>query len=354
MNRTRTLAILSKDLRDALRDGRVLVLLLLPIGFAIWFNATAPDDEAPKVEVAIVDPDGTGIGEELRRTATGSVDVRTRAVGDAEAARLLVATDEVGLAIITSAPTDTGPARARLLMAEDATPTVQGVAAIAPDAVARASGRQPAAAVRVETVEVTEQSPFRALGARTFSVVFALLLLAAFVAVMIVPMMVGEEVEKGTFGALRLAATGPEILLAKALSGLIFAAAGIGITVGVTDLELHDPAQFAGAAFALVVSLIGFGLLIGLLVGNANTINTYGGVLLMPVSAAIVAVFFVEDGVVATVLDVLPFTQAARLLADGVAAPVPFGAGATAWAVVAAWAVLGYILLVRLVTRREV
>ena len=200
---------------------------------------------------------------------------------------------------------------------------------------------------------MTEQTPFNALGARTFLVVLAIVLLAAFVSVMVVPMMLGEELEKGTFGALRLAATGPEILLSKALSGIIFAATGIGIAVVATGLELSDPLLFAGAAFALVVSLIGFGLLIGLVVGNANTINTYGGVLLMPLSVAAGAVFFIEGGVVDTVFDLLPFTQATRLLADGVAAPAPFGAGASAWVVIVAWAALGYALLVRLATRRE-
>ena len=353
MNLTRMRAILGKDLRDALRDGRILVLLLLPIGLAVLYNRTTPEDDVPRVEVAVVDPERTGIGDELRRSAAGSVEVRLRSASDEAAARRLVETDEVGLAVVASAPTGPGPARARLLLAEEADPAAQGVAAIAPDATARASGREPAAAVEVETVPLTEQTPFNALGARTFLVVLAIVLLAAFVSVMVVPMMLGEELEKGTFGALRLAATGPEILLSKALSGIIFAATGIGIAVVATGLELSDPLLFAGAAFALVVSLIGFGLLIGLVVGNANTINTYGGVLLMPLSVAAGAVFFIEGGVVDTVFDLLPFTQATRLLADGVAAPAPFGAGASAWVVIVAWAALGYALLVRLATRRE-
>ena len=117
MNLTRMRAILGKDLRDALRDGRILVLLLLPIGLAVLYNRTTPEDDVPRVEVAIVDPEGTGIGDELRRSAAGSVEVRLRSASDEAAARRLVETDEVGLAVVASAPTGPGPARARLLLA---------------------------------------------------------------------------------------------------------------------------------------------------------------------------------------------------------------------------------------------
>ena len=95
---------------------------------------------------------------------------------------------------------------------------------------------------------------------------------------MVVPIQTAEELETGTFGALRLAATGPEILAAKALAGYVYGAAGVGLTVVLTGLDVHDPLLFFGAAFALIVSLVGFGLLLGLLVPNANAINTYAGV----------------------------------------------------------------------------
>ena len=59
-------------------------------------------------------------------------------------------------------------------------------------------------------------------------VLIVIVLLVGFVAMMVVPIQTAEELETGTFGALRLAATGPEILAAKASAGFLYGAAGIG------------------------------------------------------------------------------------------------------------------------------
>ena len=49
----------------------------------------------------------------------------------------------------------------------------------------------------------------------------------------------------------------------------------------------------------------------------------------------------------------LPFSQAARLLGNGLSAEDPFDTGLVAWAVIAAWAIAGYAILARIATRRE-
>ena len=63
--------------------------------------------------------------------------------------------------------------------------------------------------------------------------------------------------------------------------------------------------------------------------------------------------FFVESGIFATVLDLLPFSQAAKLLGDGLSADKPFDAGLASWFVIAVWALPGYVILARISTRRE-
>jgi hypothetical protein len=110
-----------------------------------------------------------------------------------------------------------------------------------------------------------------------------IIVFVTFVAMIVVPIQTAEELETGTFGALRLAATGPEILAAKA-----------------------------------------------------------------------VAVFFVEAGIFGTILDLLPFSQAAKLLGNGLSTPAPFDTGPLAWIVIAAWALLGYAILARIASRREI
>jgi ABC-2 type transport system permease protein len=186
-----------------------------------------------------------------------------------------------------------------------------------------------------------------------FAGLFAVVMVVVFVGLMVVPLQTAEELETGTFGALRLAASGPEILMAKALVGYVYAAVAVAITVALTDLPMDDLPQFAAAAAALIVTLVGFGLLLGLLVRNAGALNAYGGVLVVPVLGVAAAVFAVDSGIMRTVLVLLPFSQAVRLLADGISPRPVFDTGVLPWLVILAWTLGGHAVLARVATRRE-
>ena len=167
------------------------------------------------------------------------------------------------------------------------------------------------------------------------------------------PIQTAEELETGTFGALRLAATGPEILTAKALGGLVYGLAGTAIIVAITRPELPRPVLFAVAS-VLLLSMVGFGMVLGLVTRNANAINSYGGFLVFPLVGLAVAVMFVTSGIPATVLDLLPFSQVMKLLVNGLAPEEPFEISVVPWLVIVAWAVLGFGVLARYASRREV
>jgi hypothetical protein len=348
----RILAILKKDLRDAWRDGRIIVLLLMPIGIAL-IPTIGGSEERPTTTVAVVEPSGGSVARELRDAAGKSAELELEAARDVASARRLVAADDVEFAVAVAPAAAAQPPRAEILVSESASPAAHAVVALVPDALARAAGRSPTAQTQVRAVANTDRNPVDILTPRTLSVLLAIVLLASFVAMMVVPIQTAEELETGTFGALRLAATGTEILAAKALAGVVYGAGGVGLTVLLTNLEVHDPLLFFGAAFALIVTLVGFGLLLGLLIPNSNAINTYGGFLVFPFVALAAATFFVDSGIFATLLEVLPFTQAAKLLGDGVSAQAPFDAGPVAWLVIAAWALAGYGVLARIASRRE-
>ena len=66
------------------------------------------------------------------------------------------------------------------------------------------------------------------------------------------------------------------------------------------------------------------------------------------------AVLFVESPAVKLLFDVLPFSQGARILFDAISPAEPFGTGPVAWAVLAGWCVLGFAVLARVASRREV
>lgn len=354
MNLRRVLAILSKDLKDAMRDGRIVVLLLLPIGIALMYNATIDDnDELPSTEVAIVDPGDRGLARELREATDESGKLEIKEARDAGAARKLVAEGEVDIAVVT--PVDkSGPERANVLVGEDAPPAAQAVVALVPTVLARVDGRAPPAQTQISSVPPTDQKPYEKMEAKPLAILIAILMLVSFVALMVVPIQTAEELETGTFGALRLAATGPEILAAKAIAGFLLSLVGVAITVQITSVEVNNPLLFFAAVLALTVSLVGFGLLMGLLIRNANAINSYGAFLLFPFIGLAIAVYFVESGVFLTILDLLPFSQAAKLLGDGMSAEAPFDAGLASWAVIAVWAVAGYLVLARIAARREI
>lgn len=260
----------------------------------------------------------------------------------------------MALAVVVRERASTEPPSALVLVAQDASPAAQSVAALVPDALTRAVGRTPVAQTEVRSVAPASQKPYERFEPRTLAVLMVIILLAAFVAMMVVPIQTAEELESGTFSALRLAATGPEVLSAKALAGFIYGLLGVALTIMFTKLDVHAPLLFFGASLALTVSLVGFGLLMGLLIRNSNAINTYAAFFLIPLVGLGSAVFFVDSGAFSAILDILPFSQAAKLLADGLSADSPFQAGIGAWAIIAAWALLGYGMLARIASRREI
>ena len=352
MSVRRIFAILLKDLRDAGRDGRILVLLALPIGMAVFYNATIQDDDTlPETKVAVVERAPGKLAGELRSATAKSVKLRLRSAPSSASALKLVAGGDVDLAVV--AREGAGTPSALVLVSPDASATTQAVVALVPDAVARAAGATPAARTQVRSVAPANQKPYELIEPRSLAVLIVIVLLVAFVAMMVVPMQTAEELETGTYGALRLAASGPEILAAKAIAGYLYALAGVALTVGLTKLDVHDRLLFFGATLAFTVSLVGFGLLLGLLIRNSNAINTYGAFGLFPLVGLAGAVFFVDSGTFLTVLDLLPFSQATKLLGDGVAAETPFDTGIVSWLVIGAWALAGYALLARISSRRE-
>jgi len=348
MSPRRILAILTKDLRDAWRDGRIVVLLLLPIGVGV-FTTISNEERLPMTSVAVVDrPDGR-VSSELRAITGKTAKLELRRAADPAAARRLVADEKVDVAVVVAA---SGAPRAEILVGQNASPAGRSLVELVPIALARAAGREPPPRPRVEAVAATDQTPAAIIGEQ-FDELFSILLFVIFVALMVVPMQTAEELETGTFSALRLAATGREILAAKALVGYVYGAAGVGLTVVLTGLDVSEPLLFYGATAALIVTLVGFGLLLGLLLPNTSAVNTYAGFLIWPLVFLAGAVFLFDSGIAEAVLSVVPLSEAVKLLADGVSPQQPFDAGPLAWLVVVVWAFAGYGLLARIATRRE-
>jgi len=282
----------------------------------------------------------------LAKDLRAAADLDLKRARDAAAAARLVAREKVELAVVA------GGARTEILLGAEVSAAGRSLVELVPTALARAAGQDPPPRPPVRVVPAADPKPAAAV-ADSVDSLLAILLFILFVAMMVVPMQTATELESGTFGALRLAATGPEILAAKALAGYVYGAAGIALTVVLTGLHVDDPLLFCAAAGGLIVTLVGFGLLLGLLLPNTGALNTYAGFLVVPLVFLAGAVFTFDSGILATLLDALPLPQAVKLLTDGVSSQRPFGTGAVAWLVVGAWGIAGYALVARVATRRE-
>ena len=153
MSPRRILAILVKDVREAWRDGRILVLLLLPIGVGV-VSTLLNEETLPTTRVAVVDQQDGAVTRELRRLAGTSAKLELTRARDAAAARRLVADEEVDLAVVVA---PSGAPRAEILVGAGASPTARSLVELAPIALARAAGQDPPARPPVLVVAPADQ-----------------------------------------------------------------------------------------------------------------------------------------------------------------------------------------------------
>jgi energy-coupling factor transporter ATP-binding protein EcfA2 len=121
------------------------------------------------------------------------------------------------------------PPRAEILVAEGASPAAQSVVALVPDALLRVAGRDPEVQPPIRVIAPANPQPLDVVGRGALTTLFLVVVFVTLVAMMLVPIQTAEELERGTFGALRLAAPSREILAAKALSGYVFGSVGVGL-----------------------------------------------------------------------------------------------------------------------------
>src|SRR5688572_1156472 len=100
MHPRKILAIFRKDLRDAIRDARILTALLLPLGIGIFYNFIFDDTESRlEATVAYTSPDSTTLPDTLRAAVGDTVDLTFTEVSDVDQARRLVIDDEADIGI---------------------------------------------------------------------------------------------------------------------------------------------------------------------------------------------------------------------------------------------------------------
>ena len=112
MNPRRIWAVFRKDLRDALRDSRVLLAVLLPLGLGLLYTVMFQDTPTvPTVTVAYVASEASALPSRLQATVATSAKVNLMHEPTADAAHTAVANKQADLALLIPAGFDAAVAR---------------------------------------------------------------------------------------------------------------------------------------------------------------------------------------------------------------------------------------------------
>lgn len=355
------LTIALKDLKDAVRDGRILIALVIPLGLGLVYNIAMPEVQKPSVTIAFSAVDTTALPTALRSVAGSAVNLKFNHVQSAAAVRTQVETKKADVGLVVPAGFDAAIAAGSsptLIVVRPTASSALGAdyLASALDGALRSMAGQHAPAVI--TTEGTQpandsMSVINQLGIRKYMVLGSLIMVVAMIAIYILPVLLTEEFEKKTADALLMVGTQSDVVAAKVVVGMIYLALSIPLLMLETQLMPSNLPLFLGAVAALSVTLIGFGLLLGALVRSVNQLNTWSTI---PLLLVIMPVFFIVMDLpswVQTAFGATPGTQAMRLLVDGLSGRTLYGGWTLAFAVIGAWAVVVYAVLIRALSRRE-
>ena len=361
MNVRIALAIAVKDVKDAVRDGRVLLPLLLPVGLGILYNVAMPDAQKPSVTIAISSIDPTALPDALRTVSGTAVNLTFNTVATPDQVRSAVATKKADVGLVLPSGFDTsvqtGLAPSILLIRPTGSTSTGAIfiASALDGALRTMAGQHAPAMVTSETVPIPRDTAaaMLAVGVRSYLVLGALIMLIAMIAIYVVPVLLTDEYEKKTADALLLVGSQTDVIGAKVGVGLVYIGVSVPVLMVATRLSPANLPLFAGALAMLSVTLLGAGLLLGALVRTVAQLNTWSGI---PLLVVIMPVFFVGLGLpqwVETGISALPGSPAMKLLVDSFTGEAIYGGSLLSFGIIAAWAVAIYAVLVRVLSRRE-
>lgn len=353
------LAIALKDLKDAVRDGRILMALFMPLGFGLIYNVAMPDVQKPSITVAIGATDPTVLPIVLRTIAGSAVNLKFNTVQSAALVRAQVEAKKADVGLVVPAGFDAAVAAGSAPTLVVVRPTGISTGAIyiasALDGALRSmAGQHAPAVIATETAQPAHDavSVISNLGSRKFLVLGTLILLIAMIAIYVLPIILTEEFEKKTADALLMIGTQLDVVTAKVSVGLIYLAVSVPLLLLMTRMAPANVPLFAAAVVVLSVTLIGVGLLLASLVRSVSQLNTWSSI---PLLVVVLPVFFVALNLpswVQTAMAAMPGSQAMRLLVDGFTGQAMYGGWMLAFGVMAAWAGITYALLIRTLSHR--
>lgn len=358
MNPKRTLTIFYKDAKSAILDGRVLVAILVPIALALFYNFSF-DEERQTPDATIAHTGTTSALPQTLEGVTGDAANLTFETASPEQVRQMVAEEEADIGLIAPEGFDAAVQNGQspqLTVLQPESPGFGGevVAGSVEPALRALAGQNVPASVATESVAAGGSGNVLAqVEISGYFVLVAVVLLVGMICMLALPVILAEESEKKTLDALVMVASYGEVVVAKALVGLLYVVLSVALTLAITGVTPENLLLFGGAVLLLTITLTGFGLLMGSLFNNANQINTWSGFLLIPVLAPAFMVGFPMPEAVERALDFIPTSQATRLAVNGLSGEEIFSNPAFSLAVVVVWGVAAYLILLWALRRRQ-
>ncbi len=361
MNLRRIGAIFHKDLQDAVRDARVLVAILVPLGVGVLYSFMFQNTPTlPTVTLAYVAPDATQLPPRLTAMAGSSARVSIVRVASEPEITQRIASKQADVGLVIPSGFDAAVSRGEaphLTVLRTNSPSTGGAIMLATlDAALRQmAGQQPPVALHMVTVPAAQagfEAVFSQLGLRAYFTLASVLMLVGMIAMLAVPIVLGEEREKKTLDALAMVASYREVIAAKALLGMTYILVAVPLLLVVTRIVPAGMPTFIATTVLLSVGLIGFGLLLGSLL-TGNQMNTWGGVFLVPILLPPFLVGVPLPGMVQALFAALPSTQAMRLLVNSMASQPIYPQAWLSYLVILAWGAVAYVLVVWRLSRRE-
>lgn len=352
-------AIVRKDLYDATRQGRIAVILLTPLILAVFYNFSFRDERRAELKAVYVGADNVALMERVQGRVASLVDLKLDVRSDEAAARAAIVDRSADVAFVMPERTEervrAGDAPPITVLTESGSTTRELATNALVSVLREIAGQRPPAVLRAETVERPGSDPLLMvrLGPRIYFVLASLIMVVGMIASIVVPMVLAEESEKRTLDALLLAASYLDVLVSKALVGLVFIALSTAVVLGLTRLPVRDVTTFLVGIGSISVVLVGLGLLLGAVFRTAQQVSTWSSLFLLPIMGPAFAVGLPVPEPVQLALKALPTSQAMRLISNAFGDRPVFADAWVSVLVVVAWGVVIYGLLAWRLARRE-
>ena len=361
MNLARVDAIYRKDLRDALRDSRLIIAVLMPLLIGVLYSVMFKDDTRPTAKLGVVASTATQLPAALQAATKAAAQLKVQTYADQAALTRQVRDEKVDVGLVIPDGFDRAlraGASPRLTVILPASPSFGGdyVTVVLDRVTQSLAGQVPAATIARMVLPATagsSGSAFNALGARKIFVLVAVILMLAMIAVYALPAVLTEETEKRTIEALTLVASGAEVIAAKSLFGLTYCIISVPLMLAITRVVPENMALFVVTMVLTSVTLVGLGLLLGGLMRTQTQLNTWSSIALLPLLVPAIIVGLPVPDWAEAIVAIIPTAQTMRLGVNALAGRQLFGAEWLSLTIILGWAVVAYGLVWWRLSRQE-